>query len=312
MMAENIVASSTSQKKKKKNSNWTSYLFILPYASIFLVFIVLLLAISFLLSFTYYDSVNMPQFVGFSNYIVLFTQDTVFMQNALPNTIMYALIVGPGGYILAFLIAWVLAQLPKQFRNVAAIIIYLPSLVGSVLISVVWKTLFSGDSRGYLNYILLEFGVINAPVQWLQDPNAITWIMILVGLWSSMGIGFLAMLSGILNINAELYEAAYVDGMKTRFQEIIHITIPSMKPQMMFGAVMAIVNAFNSSGLGTALTGANPTPQYAGWLITDHMSDYAFARMEMGYASALSVVLLMIVMVFYFVANRFFGGKNDE
>lgn len=312
MMAENIVASSTSQKKKKKNSNWTSYLFILPYASIFLVFIVLLLAISFLLSFTYYDSVNMPQFVGFSNYIVLFTQDTVFMQNALPNTIMYALIVGPGGYILAFLIAWVLAQLPKQFRNVAAIIIYLPSLVGSVLISVVWKTLFSGDSRGYLNYILLELGVINAPVQWLQDPNAITWIMILVGLWSSMGIGFLAMLSGILNINAELYEAAYVDGMKTRFQEIIHITIPSMKPQMMFGAVMAIVNAFNSSGLGTALTGANPTPQYAGWLITDHMSDYAFARMEMGYASALSVVLLMIVMVFYFVANRFFGGKNDE
>lgn len=312
MMAENIVPSSTSQKKKKKNSNWTSYLFILPYASIFLVFIVLLLAISFLLSFTYYDSVNMPQFVGFSNYIVLFTQDTVFMQNALPNTIMYALIVGPGGYILAFLIAWVLAQLPKQFRNVAAIIIYLPSLVGSVLISVVWKTLFSGDSRGYLNYILLEFGVINAPVQWLQDPNAITWIMILVGLWSSMGIGFLAMLSGILNINAELYEAAYVDGMKTRFQEIIHITIPSMKPQMMFGAVMAIVNAFNSSGLGTALTGANPTPQYAGWLITDHMSDYAFARMEMGYASALSVVLLMIVMVFYFVANRFFGGKNDE
>ena len=312
MMAENIVASSTSQKKKKKKSNWTSYLFILPYASIFLVFIVLLLAISFLLSFTYYDSVNMPQFVGFSNYIVLFTQDTVFMQNALPNTIMYALIVGPGGYILAFLIAWVLAQLPKQFRNVAAIIIYLPSLVGSVLISVVWKTLFSGDSRGYLNYILLEFGIINAPVQWLQDPNAITWIMILVGLWSSMGIGFLAMLSGILNINAELYEAAYVDGMKTRFQEIIHITIPSMKPQMMFGAVMAIVNAFNSSGLGTALTGANPTPQYAGWLITDHMSDYAFARMEMGYASALSVVLLMIVMVFYFVANRFFGGKNDE
>lgn len=302
----------TNTQTKKKKFDWSAYLFILPYASIFLIFIVLLLLISFILSFTYYDSVNFPSFVGFTNYITLFTQDTVFMQNSLPNTVMYALIVGPGGYILSFLIAWVLAQLPKRFRNVAAIICYLPSLVGSVLIAVVWKVTFSGDSRGYLNYILLEFGILNEPYQWLQDTNVITWVVIIVGLWSSMGIGFLAMLSGILNINQELYEAAYVDGMKTRWQEIINITIPSMKPQMMFGAVMAIVNAFNTSGLGATLTGSSPTPQYAGWLITDHMSDYAFARMEMGYASAISVVLLMIVLVFYFIANHFFGGKANE
>ena len=289
----------------------TSYLFILPYASIFLVFIVLLLAISFGLSFTYYDSVNTPMFIGFKNYVTLFTQDTDFMQYALPNTIMYALIVGPGGYALGFILAWVLAQLPKGVRNVAAIILYSPSLTGSVLISVVWKAVFSGDNRGYINYLLLELGIINSPVQWLQNPTAITWIMIFVGLWSSMGIGFLAMLSGILNINRELYEAAYVDGMKNRFQEIIHITIPSMKPQMMFGAVMAIVNTFNSSGLAIALTGANPTPQLAGWLITDHMNDYAFGRMEMGYGSAISVVLLAIVLVFYYIANHFFGGKDD-
>lgn len=299
--------------KRKRKIEWSNYLFIAPYATIFIVFIVLLLVISLLLSFTYYDSVNAPRVIGLSNYVTLFTQDNVFMQYALPNTIMYALIVGPGGYALAFLVAWMLAQLPRRFRNVAAIIIYLPSLVGSVLISVVWKAIFSGDSRGYLNYILLEFGVINAPVQWLQDTNVITWVVILVGLWSSMGIGFLAMLSGILNVNAELYEAAYVDGLKSRFQEIIYITIPSIKPQMMFGAVMAIVNAFNTSGLGTSLTGAVPTPQYAGWMITDHMNDLAFGggRMEMGYASAISVVLLMIVMVFYFVANHFFGGKKD-
>ena len=304
--------------KKKNNKNFmnkgkfnSAYLFILPYASIFLVFIVLLLAISLLLSFTYYDSVNMPVFLGLKNYVTLFTQDTVFMQNALPNTFLYAVIVGPIGYMLAFFVAWVLAQLPKRFRNVAAIILYLPSLTGAVLISVVWKAVFSGDNRGYLNYLLLELGIINTPVQWLQNPTAITVIMIFVGLWSSMGIGFLAMLSGILNINQELYEAAYVDGMKNRFQEIIHITIPSMKPQMMFGAVMAIVSTFNSSGLGSALTGASPTPQYAGWLITDHMSDYAFARYEMGYASALSVVLLCIVMVFYFAANKFFGGDEN-
>ena len=195
----------TNTQTKKKKFDWSAYLFILPYASIFLIFIVLLLLISFILSFTYYDSVNFPSFVGFTNYITLFTQDTVFMQNSLPNTVMYALIVGPGGYILSFLIAWVLAQLPKRFRNVAAIICYLPSLVGSVLIAVVWKVTFSGDSRGYLNYILLEFGILNEPYQWLQDTNVITWVVIIVGLWSSMGIGFLAMLSGILNINQELY-----------------------------------------------------------------------------------------------------------
>lgn len=296
-------------KTKKLNS---SYLFVLPYALIFLIFIVLLLVISFLLSFTYYDSVNLPTFVGLKNYITLFTQDTDFMQYALPNTVMYALIVGPGGYILGFLMAWLLAQLPKSIRNISAIILYSPSLTGGVLISVVWKAVFSGDNRGYLNYILLELGIINEPFQWLQNTTAITWIMIFVGLWSSMGIGFLAMLSGILNINRELYEAAYVDGLKNRFQEIIYITIPSMKPQMMFGAVMAIVNTFNSAGLASALTGASPTPQLAGWLITDHMNDYAFSRMEMGYASAISVVLLGIVVVFYFIANQFFGGRKDE
>lgn len=294
-------------KNKKFNS---SYLFILPYAIIFTVFVVLLILISILLSFSYYDGVNFPRFIGLDNYIALFTQDLDFMQSALPNTIEYALIVGPVGYLLAFFLAWVLAQLPRKFRNVAAIILYSPSLTGGVLISVVWKALFSGDSRGYINYLLLEWGIINKPLQFLQDTATIFWIMVVVGLWSSMGIGFLAMLSGILNTDRSLYEAAYVDGMKNRFQEIFYITIPSMKPQMMFGAVMAIVSTFNSAGLAATLTGSSPTPQLAGWLISDHMNDYAFSRMEMGYASSLSVVLLMIVLVFYFLANNLFKTKE--
>ncbi len=300
----------TKDKRNKKRKFNSAYLFIGPYAIIFLVFVVLLILISFLLSFTYYDGVNMPHFVGLSNYIALFTQDLDFMQSALPNTIKYALIVGPVGYMMTFFLAWVLAQLPRRFRNVAAIILYSPSLTGSILISVVWKAMFSGDSRGYINYLLLNWGIINEPLQFLQDKTTIFIIMVFVGLWSSMGIGFLAMLSGILNTNREIYEAAYVDGMKNRFQEIVYITIPSMKPQMMFGAVMAIVGTFNSAGLASALTGASPTPQLAGWLISDHMQDYAFSRMEMGYASSLSVVLLMLVLVFYFVANHFF--RSDD
>ena len=293
-----------------KNKN-TAYLFILPYAIFFMIFVVLLIFISILLSFTYYNTVNIPSFVGLRNYINLLTQDTDFMQYALPTTIRYALIVGPGGYMLSFMLAWILAQIPHRFRTVAAIIIYSPALTSGVLMTVVWRVFFSGDNRGYLNNFLLNLGVINTPVQWLQDPQAISIIMLFVGLWSSMGIGFLAMLSGILNINKEIYEAAYIDGLKNRWQEIFYITIPSMKPQMLFGAVMAIVSTFNAAGIASALTLSFPPPQLAGWLIVDHMNDFGFARFEMGYASALSVVLLIIVLLFSRIAKRLFGGEKE-
>lgn len=303
----NSVKLDTPKKRKHFNS---SYLFILPYAIIFLTFVVLLILISIGLSFTYYDTVNAPSFIGLRNYVNLFTQDVEFMQYALPNTIKYVLIVGPVGYLLGFIIAWMLAQLPKRLRNILAIIIYSPSLTNGVLMSVVWRILFSGDSNGYLNYVLLNWGLVNEPVQFLQSGQMIFGIMIFVGLWSSMGIGFLAMLSGILNIDKEIYEAAYVDGIRNRFQEIIHITIPSMKPQMLFGAIMSMVGTFNASGIAVALSGSYPSPQYAGWLIVDHMNDFAFVKFEMGYASALSVVLLLMVLIFNRVCYKLFGSKD--
>jgi multiple sugar transport system permease protein len=288
----------------------TSYWFVLPYFVIFFTFVVTLIVISVLLSLTYYDSINFPTWVGFDNYVALFTADTDFMQYAVPTTIKYALIIGPGGYAISFFMAWVLSQITHKIRTVLAIILYSPSLTSGILMSVIWKVLFSGDSRGYLNYYLLQLGFINEPVQWLQNGSFIFGIMIFVGIWSSMSVGFLAMLSGILNINKELYEAAYVDGMKSRWQEIFYITIPSMKPQMLFGAVMAIVGTFNASGMAAALSGSVPPPEYAGWLIVDHMNDFAFAKYEMGYASAISVVLLLLVLVFNRVATRLFAEKE--
>lgn len=298
--------------KKNKNKFNTSFLFILPYALMFFTFVIVLIAISMLLSLTYFDTINFPQFIAFKNYVNLFTQDSEFMQYALPITIKYALIVGPGGYILSFFLAWCLAQLTKRLRTVLAIIIYSPALTSGALMAVGWRVLFSGDNRGYLNYLLLNLGLINEPLQFLQDANIVFGIMVFVGLWSSMGIGFLAMLSGILNINREMYEAAYIDGMKNRFQEIIYITIPSMKPQMLFGAVMAIVGTFNASGIASAITGAYPPPQYAGWLIVDHMNDYAFTKLEMGYASALSVILLLFCLVLNRLAYRVFGSEERD
>jgi len=297
-------------KKKKKFKINAAYLFSLPYMLVFFTFVILLIAISVGLSFTYFDTINMPRYIGVTNYVHMFTQDMDFMQYALPNTVKYALIIGPVGYMISFLMAWLLSQITYRLRTVLAVILYLPSLTSGVLMSVIWKVVFSGDSRGYLNYYLLSLGLINEPVQWLQNAGMIFGIMIFVGLWSSMSVGFLAMLSGILNINKDLYEAAYVDGLKNRWQEIFYITIPSMKPQMLFGAVMAVVGTFNAAGLASALSGSTPPPQYAGWLIVDHMNDFGFAKYEMGYASAMSVVLLLMVLGFYWVATKLFTDKD--
>lgn len=176
--------------------------------------------------------------------------------------------------------------------------------------AVVWTIIFSGDEAGYLNSMLIRLGLISEPVQWLQSPELLMPIMIIVTLWGSMGVGFLAILSGILNIDPEIYEAGYIDGIKNRFQEIIYITIPSIKPQMLFGAVMSIVNTFQSGAIGVQLAGANPTPQYAGQLIVNHIEDFGFIRYEMGYAAAVSVVLLLFVYFSSKVVQKLFVEKD--
>jgi len=208
-------------------------------------------------------------------------------------------------------LAWMLVQIQRIPRTLLTLALFTPSLAGGVFISVVWRTIFSGNQSGYLNSILLNYDIIDAPLQFLQSPDYLMGIMIFVSLWSSMGIGFLAMIAGMLNVNEEMYEAAYVDGIRNRFQEIIYITIPSVKPQMLFGAVMAIVGAFNNGAIGVALAGGNPTPQNSGQLFTNHIDDYAFQRFEMGYAAAISVALLCMVWVFSKIAYGLFGEKNE-
>lgn len=281
-----------------------------PYVVLFMIFIVIPVFLAIVLSFTNFNTIRFPVFIGLKNYINLLTQDAVFMQKVLPNTVKYALIVGAGGFLLSFIVAWMLAQLSKIPRAVLAIIIYSPSMTIGTTIAAVWNIIFSGDQRGYLNSILMEMGVIIEPVQWLQSPEYLMTIVIIVSLWSSMGIGFLAMLAGILNVNEELYEAAYIDGVRNRLQEIIYVTIPSMRPQMLFGAVMAVVNTFNQGYISVALSGTNPTPQYAGQVIVNHIDDFGFIRYEMGYASAVSVVLLLMVWGASKVSRKLFS--DDE
>lgn len=294
----------------KQRTDWNIWIYLGPYLLLFFLFIIVPVLIAIGLSFTYFNSIEFPSFIGLKNFVSLLTQDAVFMQYVVPNTLKFSLIVGPGGYILSFLMAWMLAQIPHKPRTVLALILYSPSMTAGVAMTVLWTVIFSGDASGYLNGILLDLQLITQPIQWLQSPEYLMAIMVIVTLWTSMGVGFLAMLSGILNINQEIYEAGYIDGIRNRFQEIIFITIPSMKPQMLFGAVMAVVNTFQAGAIGVALSGTNPTPQYAGQLMVNHIEDYGFIRYEMGYAAAISVVLLLVVYLFSIVARRLFEERD--
>ena len=294
-----------------KKSGLMTALLIAPYLLAFIIFIVLPVILAIILSFTDFNSISSPSFVGLDNYIRLFTEDEVFMQKVIPNTLVFSIIAGPVGYFLSFFLAWMLAQVPKGPRTVLALCLYAPSLTSGVAMQVVWTAIFSGDPNGYLNAILLKMGVISEAVQWLQSGDYLMPIMIVVTIWSSMGIGFLSMLSGILNIDPQLYEAAHIDVMRNRFQEIFHATMPSIKPQMLFGAVMAVVNTFQAGAIGVELSGSNPTPNYNGQLIINHIQDYGYIRYEMGYAAAISVVLLILIYAVSKIIMALLSSKND-
>lgn len=296
-------------KSDKLRRGVTPYLFVLPYFALFILFVAVPVIIAIALSFTNFNAIQFPDFVGIKNYIDLFLQDEVFIRYVIPNTIVFAVIVGPGGYVLSFLLAWALSQITRGPRTVLALIIYSPSMTAGTTMTVIWKVLFSGDQLGYINNILMQLGIITEPIIFLQSKTWLLPVMIIVALWSSMGVGFLSMLAGLLNIDPSLYEAAHIDGIRNRVQEMFYITIPSIKPQMLFGAIMAIVNAFKQSAIGVQLSGSNPTPNYAGQLMVNHISDYGFTRYEMGYACAVSVVLLVIIWVFSKGARKLF--KED-
>lgn len=297
------------KKFRVRQETVSNYIFLLPYLLGFTIFIVLPVVVAIFFSFTNFNSVSMPQWVGLDNYINLFTQDTIFMQYVVPNTLKFSVIAGPVGYFLSFILAWMLAQIPSKPRTVLALIIYSPSMAAGATMNVVWKVIFSGDSSGTINSYLLDWGIISQPIQWLQSPDYLMAIMIIVTVWGSMGVGFLAMIAGVLNVDSELYEAAYIDGVKNRFQEIAHVTVPSMKPQMLFGAVMAVVGTFSAGSIGVQLSGSNPTPRYAGQMVLNHIEDYGLIRYEMGYAAAVSVVLMLFI---WLVSKLIFRLLQDK
>jgi len=273
--------------------NKVCYLFLAPYAILFFTFSILPIATSIFYSFTYYNILEPARFIGIQNYINLILQDEVFL-TSVKNTFVIAVITGPVGYILSFLFAWFINELPKWLRAVAVVIFYAPSIAANAF--TVFSIIFRGDAYGWFNAILMEFGLIDAPKLWLLDPTYMMTILIIVILWMSMGTGFLSFVAGFQGIDRSMYEAGYVDGVRNRWQELYHITLPSMKPMLLFGAVMSITSAFNVSDVPRALCGY-PSTDYAVRTVVTHLFDYGFSRFEMGYASAIATILFLVMIL---------------
>jgi len=269
------------------------YFFLAPYAILFCTFFILPIATSIYYSFTYYNILEAPRFIGLQNYINLILQDEVFL-TAVKNTFVIAVITGPIGYILSFLFAWFINELPRWLRTVAVVVFYAPSIAGNAFY--IFSIIFRGDAYGYLNSFLLQFGLIDAPILWLLNPDYILPVVIVVILWMSMGTGFLSFVAGLQSVDRSMYEAGYVDGIRNRWQELYYITLPSMKPMLLFGAVMSITTAFNVCDVPRALAGY-PSTDYAARTIVTHLFDYGFSRFEMGYASAIATVLFVVMIL---------------
>lgn len=273
--------------------NRTCYLFLAPYAIVFLLFYIAPVIISLFLSFTYFNVLEPPKFIGLRNYINLLLADDVFLIS-MKNTFIMAAITGPIGYIMAFLFAWFINELPRYIRAFVTLIFYAPSISGSVFL--IWLLIFSGDAYGYVNAILINLGVLDSPILWLTDPKYMMPVILIVILWMSLGAGFLAFLAGLSTIDPSQYEAGLVDGITNRWQELWYITLPNMKGMLMFGAVMAITQSFGVADVTMQLAGF-PSTDYAVHTVVNHLIDYGSIRFEMGYASAIATILFFTMIV---------------
>ncbi|WP_238590916.1 carbohydrate ABC transporter permease [Paenibacillus beijingensis] len=268
------------------------YMMIAPYFLIFFTFTVLPVILSVLVSFTNFNMLEFPEWVGWRNYAQLFVRDDVFLI-AVKNTLIFAAITGPVSYIACFVLAWIINELPPKIRAVATLVFYAPALSGNAFI--VWTLLFSSDSYGYVNAFLLKWHLTMEPILWLKDPKYIMTIIIIVQLWLSLGTSFLAFIAGLQSMDKTLYEAGAIDGIRNRWQELWFITLPSMRPMLMFGAVIQITASFAVAEVAVTLAGF-PSVQYAGHTIVTHLMDYGSIRFEMGYASSIATVMFAMML----------------
>lgn len=277
-------------KNMKKSKH--HYVLLAPYALLFFTFTILPVIMSMGLSFSYFNLLEPPKLVGLDNYMKLFLDDEVFLI-ALKNTLILAVVTGPISYLMAFFFAWLINELRPKLRSFLTLVFYAPSISGNAFL--MWLLIFSGDAHGYANAFLIRYGFINTPVLWLKDPDYILIVIIIVQLWLSLGVSFLAFIAGLQNVDKTLYEAGAVDGIRNRWQELWYITLPAMKPQLLFGAVIQITTTLAIADVSMQLVGF-PSVQYAGHTIVTHLIDYGTVRYDLGYASAIATILFLLMM----------------
>lgn len=280
--------------------NKVGYFMVAPFFLIFTVFTVLPVILSLFFSFTMFNLLETPDFVFLDNYIRLLLDDDVFLI-AVKNTIIFAAVTGPVSYLLSFMMAWFINELSPRMRAFVTLIFYAPSISGQVYL--IWQILFNSDQYGYVNAMLIRFNIIQGPILWFQDKKYVMGLCIVVALWLSLGIAFLSFIAGLQTVDRTYYEAAAVDGVKNRWQELWYVTLPLMKNQLMFGAVMAITGSFGFGGIVSALAGF-PSVEYSAHTIMHHLSDYGNIRFEMGYASAIATILFFMMIGANLLVNR--------
>lgn len=279
-------------KWREAKTNWVAYVMVAPYMLIFALFTVVPVILSIFMSFTDFNMMEWPNMVWLDNYINLFFDDDIFLI-AIKNTFIFAVIVGPASYLMSFLVAWFINEIPPKIRAIVTLIFYAPSIAGQAYL--IWGTLFSSDSYGWANAWMMEFGFIDEPILWFQTEAYVMPLCIVVALWTSLGTSFLSFIAGLQGIDSAQYEAGAVDGVRNRWQELYYITLPNMKPQLMFGAVMSITGSFGFGGIVTALAGF-PSVNYCAHTIMHHLEDYGGQRYEIGYSSAIAVVLFAVMV----------------
>jgi multiple sugar transport system permease protein len=285
-----------------------SYAFMLPYMVLFATFTVVPVAVAVWLSFTYFNLLEAPRVIGWTNYRLLFLEDDIFVL-AIRNTMLFAIITGPLALIASFTLAWLIARL--RVKTIYALAFYAPSITSGIAMAVVWRIIFSGDRYGYLNYFLMRLGILQEPFLWLVDSRTMLPVVMFVTMWMSMGNNFLVFLAGLQTVNPELYEAGKVDGVSHPLQEVWYITLPSLKPQLLFGVITGVTQAFATFEVALVLTGL-PSPLYATHMILSHLYDYAFIRFEMGYAAAIAVLLFIFTYGIGQGAIRLLSTKDEN
>ncbi len=271
-----------------------------PFLIFFFIFTIVPIFSSIALSFTSYDMISSAKFIGIDNYRRMIVEDATFSVTV-KNTLIFAIISGPLGFLLSFILAWFVNEFEPKTRAVLSFMFYAPSLVGNAYF--IWKVAFSGDSYGYINSFLLSLGIITEPIVWLKTEAYLMTIVIIVQLWQSMGVSFLSNISGLQNVSRDMYEAGAIDGIRNRWQELRYITLPAMQPMLLFSAVMQIQGSFSASTIMIELAGY-PSKGNAVDTMVSLMSDMATVRYELGYACAMSVVLFIMM-----VAARLIVGK---